>query len=178
MLIKSNLEGSVLEALDLNDNKIKTFLINRIISIGEDISKQSYKEENQNEIEVIFDVKDDSILLKIKEFKKQETNYVAKFRNKNIAIEFFIENFTSTNVISPNAVKVDVMNRVKSIRTLLTNEFYRTSNYFINYFRVNKKIKKCKTYTQHLKIFKMVRKESIGDSIEQDLDRRNDDEDE
>ena len=41
LLITSNTEGSVLEALDLNDNKIKTFLINRIISIGEDISNKS-----------------------------------------------------------------------------------------------------------------------------------------
>lgn len=120
LLITSNIEGSVLEALDLNDNKIKTFLINRIISIGEDISKKSKREKNQNEIEVIFKVKDDSFLLKIKEFVKQETNYVAKFRNKNIAVEFFIENFTSANVISPDAVKVDVMNRVKSIRELLS----------------------------------------------------------
>ena len=120
LLITSNIEGSVLEALDLSDNKIKTFLINRIISVGEDISKKSKEEKNQNEIEVIFDVKDDSFLLKIKEYNKQETNYVAKFRNKNIAIEFFIENFTSANVISPNAVKVDVMNRVESIRELLS----------------------------------------------------------
>ena len=36
------------------------------------------------------------------------------------AIEFFIENFISANVISPDTVKVDVMNRVESIRTLLT----------------------------------------------------------
>jgi len=120
LLITSNIEGSVLEALDLLDNKVKTFLINRIISIGEDISKKSKREKNQNEIEVIFNVKDDSFLLKIKEFEKQETNYVAKFRNKNIAVEFFIENFTSANVISPDAVKVDVMNRVKSIRELLS----------------------------------------------------------
>ena len=120
LLITSNTEGSVLEALDLLDNKVKTFLINRIISIGEDISKKSKREKNQNEIEVIFNVKDDSFLLKIKEFEKQETNYVAKFRNKNIAVEFFIENFTSANVISPDAVKVDVMNRVKSIRELLS----------------------------------------------------------
>ena len=120
LLITSNMEGSVLEALDLHDNKVKTFLINRIISIGEDISKKSKREKNQNEIEVIFNVKDDSFLLKIKEFEKQETNYVAKFRNKNIAVEFFIENFTSANVISPDAVKVDVMNRVKSIRELLS----------------------------------------------------------
>ena len=120
LLITSNTEGSVLEALDLLDNKVKTFLINRIISIGEDISKKSKREKNQNEIEVIFNVKDDSFLLKIKEFEKQETNYVAKFRNKNIAVEFFIENFISANVISPDAVKVDVMNRVKSIRELLS----------------------------------------------------------
>ena len=120
LLITSNLEGSVLEALDINDSKIKTFLINRIISIGDDINKKSKQKYNQNDIDVIFDVKDDSVLLKLNKYKKKEKLYVAKFRNKNIAIEFFIENFISANVISPNTVKVDVMNRVKSIRALLT----------------------------------------------------------
>ena len=120
LLITSNLEGSVLEALDINDSKIKTFLINRIISIGDDINKKSKQKYNQNDIDVIFDVKDDSVLLKLNKYKKKEKLYVAKFRNKNIAIEFFIENFTSANVISPDTVKVDVMNRVESIRALLT----------------------------------------------------------
>ena len=119
LLITSNLEGSVLEALDINDSKIKTFLINRIISIGDDINKKSKQKYNQNEVDVIFDVKDDSVLLKLNKYKKKEKLYVAKFRNKNIAIEFFIENFTSANVISPDIVKVDVMNRVESIRALL-----------------------------------------------------------
>ena len=120
LLITSNLEGSVLEALDINDSKIKTFLINRIISIGDDINKKSKQKYNQNDIDVIFDVKDNSVLLKLNKYKKKEKLYVAKFRNKNIAIEFFIENFISANVISPDTVKVDVMNRVESIRTLLT----------------------------------------------------------
>ena len=120
LLITSNLEGSVLEALDINDSKIKTFLINRIISIGEDINKKSKQKYNQNDIDVLFEVKDDSVLLKLNKYKKKEKLYVAKFRNKNIAIEFFIENFISANVISPDTVKVDVMNRVESIRALLT----------------------------------------------------------
>ena len=120
LLITSNLEGSVLEALDINDSKIKTFLINRIISIGDDINKKSKQKYNQNDIDVIFDVKDDSVLLKLNKYKKKEKLYVAKFRNKNIAIEFFIENFISAKVISPDTVKVDVMNRVESIRALLT----------------------------------------------------------
>ena len=120
LLITSNIEGSVLEALDINDSKIKTFLINRIISIGDDINKKSKQKYNQNEVDVIFDVKDDSVLLKLNKYKKKEKLYVAKFRNKNIAIEFFIENFISANVISPDTVKVDVMNRVESIRALLT----------------------------------------------------------
>ena len=120
LLITSNLEGSVLEALDINDSKIKTFLINRIISIGDDINKKSKQKYNQNDIDVIFDVKDDSVLLKLNKYKKKEKLYVAKFRNKNIAIEFFIENFISANVISPDTVKVDVMKRVESIRALLS----------------------------------------------------------
>ena len=119
LLITSTLEGSVLEALDLNDKKIKTFLINRIISIGESVKEESKKNIKQTEIEVIFEAKDDSVLSKFKEIRKQNNKYVAKFRNKDIAIEFFIENFTSARVISPDIVKVDVIKRVESIRELL-----------------------------------------------------------
>ena len=119
LLITSTLEGSVLEALDLNDKKIKTFLINRIISIGESVKEESKKNIKQTEIEVIFEAKDDSVLSKFKEIRKHNNKYVAKFRNKDIAIEFFIENFTSARVISPDIVKVDVIKRVESIRELL-----------------------------------------------------------
>ena len=119
LLIKSNLEGSVLEAYDLKDKKVKTFLINRIVSIGDSVNKKSRNKNTQNEIEVIFELKDKSLLLKFKKIKKQQNTYVVKFRNKNIAIEFFIENFTSARVISPNIVKVEVMKRVNSIRKLL-----------------------------------------------------------
>ena len=120
LLITSNLEGSVLEAYDLSDKKIKTFLINRIVSIGDSVNKKSRKANKQNEIEVIFELKDESLLLKFKEIKKQNNTYVVKFRNKNIAIEFFIENFTSARIISPNIVKVEVMKRVNSIKKLLS----------------------------------------------------------
>ena len=120
LLITSNTEGSVLEALDLDDKKIKTFLINRIISIGQSIDKKSKLKSNENDIEVIFEMKDKRTFLKHKNIKKKEDMHVAKFRNKNIAIDFFIENFTSSNVISPDIVKVEVMKRVKSIRKLLT----------------------------------------------------------
>ena len=120
LLITSNLEGSVLEAYDLNDKKVKTFLINRIVSTGESINKKSRKKNTENDIEVTFELKDESLLLKFKEIKKQQNTYVVKFRNKHIAIEFFIENFSSARVISPNLVKVEVMKRVKSIRKLLS----------------------------------------------------------
>ena len=95
-------------------------MINRIISIGEDINTKSKQKYSENNIDIIFDVKDDNVLLKLNKYKKKKNLYNAKFRNKNIAIEFFIENFISANVISPDTVKVDVMNRVESIRALLT----------------------------------------------------------
>ena len=120
LLITSNLEGSVLEAYDLSDKKVKTFLINRIVSIGDSVNKKSKQKNTQNEIKVVFELKDEGLLLKFKEYKKQQKNYVVKFRNKNIAIEFFIDNFTSARVISPNIVKVEVMKRANLIRKLLS----------------------------------------------------------
>ena len=122
LLITSNQDGSVLEAIDINDKKVKTFLINRIISVNNKLNKISKSKKENNEIEVTFKINEKDILKKINNYKhkKNDNKYVASFRTKEIAIEFFIENFNTAKVISPDIVKVDVMKRFKSIHKLLT----------------------------------------------------------
>jgi len=122
LLITSNQDGSVLEAIDINDKKVKTFLINRIISVNNKLNKISKSKKENNEIEVTFKINEKDILKKLNNYKhkKNDNKYVASFRTKEIAIEFFIENFNTAKVISPDIVKVDVMKRFKSIHKLLT----------------------------------------------------------
>jgi len=122
LLITSNIDGSILEAYDLKDKKVKTFLINRIISVDKNKDSLLKTKKVTKEIEVKFKLNDEKLLKKLNnyKYKKNDNNYIAKFRNKNIAVEFFIENFNTAKVISPDVVKVDVMNRIKSINKLLS----------------------------------------------------------
>ena len=122
LLITSNKDGSVLEAIDLNDKKVKTFIINRIININDKLNILPNSKKKNTEIEVAFNLTDENILKKLNNYKhkKNKNSYLATFRNKDIAIEFFIENFDTAKVISPDIVKVEVMKRINSIKKLLT----------------------------------------------------------
>ena len=122
LLITSNKDGSVLEAIDLNDKKVKTFIINRIININDKLNILPNSKKKNTEIEVAFNLTDENLLKKLNNYKhkKNKNSYLATFRNKNIAIEFFIENFDTAKVISPDIVKVEVMKRINSIKKLLT----------------------------------------------------------
>jgi len=122
LLITSNKDGSVLEAIDLNDKKVKTFIINRIININDKLNILPNSKKKNTEIEVAFNLTDENLLKKLNNYKhkKNKNSYLATFRNKDIAIEFFIENFDTAKVISPDIVKVEVMKRINSIKKLLT----------------------------------------------------------
>tara|TARA_B100001113_G_scaffold86196_1_gene68798 strand:- start:174 stop:1037 length:864 start_codon:yes stop_codon:yes gene_type:complete len=122
LFISSNVDGSILEAYDLKDKKVKTFLINRIVSVDKTKKIKSKVKKTNPQIEVQFYLNDSKLLNKLNnyKYKKNEDIYISKFRNKNIAVEFFIENFDTAKIISPDLVKVDVMKRIKSIKKLLT----------------------------------------------------------
>ncbi len=122
LFISSNVDGSILEAYDLEDKKVKTFLINRIVSVDKTKKIKSKIKKTNQQIEVQFYLNDSKLLNKLNnyKYKKNKDIYISKFRNKNIAVEFFIENFDTAKIISPDLVKVDVMKRIKSIKKLLT----------------------------------------------------------
>ena len=121
LIIKSNNDGSILEALDVEDNKLKTFLTNRIVSVNDNLNKTRKLKKENKEIEVIFQIIDKNLLQNINNYKNKnnKNEYSSNFRNKNIAVEFFLENFNAARVISPDEVKVDVMKRIKSIKKLI-----------------------------------------------------------
>ena len=121
LIIKSNNDGSILEALDIEDNKLKTFLINRIVSVNDNLNKTRILKKENKEIEVIFQIIDKNLLQNINNYKNKnnKNEYSSNFRKKNIAVEFFLENFNAARVISPDEVKVDVMKRIKSIKKLI-----------------------------------------------------------
>lgn len=91
-------DGDVLEAYDYEDDKIKSFLIERIVNIPEEKSLKERFSKNDNEISVTYQ----DLALK---------RHQQHFRSEEIAVEHFLKNIDSQNVIAPNSVRVEIEKR-------------------------------------------------------------------
>lgn len=100
-------DGDVIEAYDYEEDKIKSFLIERVVNILEDNSLKNNFSKKDNAILVNYI--DDS-------FNKFEKS----FRSEEIAIEHFLTNIDTQNVITPNFVKVEIENRKNTLISELT----------------------------------------------------------
>ena len=119
--ISNNQDGNVLEAIDLIDNKVKTFLINRIIEVSElKLSSSSSKEKN-NEIEVKFSYNSEEFLNKLDKnsifFKDGLCVYT--FRDFNVALEFFFEHFQDIKIVYPNKLKTEFDKKINNLLDMI-----------------------------------------------------------
>ena len=115
--ISNNQDGNVLEAIDLIDNKVKTFLINRIIEVNELNLISSSNKEKINSIEVKFKYKNENFSNKL---DKDDTFFkdglcIYTFRDFNVALEFFFEHFQELQIVSPNKLKIEFNKRIKNL---------------------------------------------------------------
>ena len=115
--ISNNQDGNVLEAIDLIDNKVKTFLINRIIEVNELNLISSSNKDKINSIEVKFKYKNENFLNKL---DKDNTFFkdglcIYTFRDFNVALEFFFEHFQELQIVSPNKLKFEFNKRINNL---------------------------------------------------------------
>ena len=115
--ISNNQDGNVLEAIDLIDNKVKTFLINRIIEVNELNLISSSNKEKINSIEVKFKYKNENFSNKL---DKDNTFFkdglcIYTFRDFNVALEFFFEHFQELQIVSPNKLKIEFNKRINTL---------------------------------------------------------------
>ena len=115
--ISNNQDGNVLEAIDLIDNKVKTFLINRIIEVNELNLISSSNKEKINSIEVKFKYKNKNFSNKL---DKDNTFFkdglcIYTFRDFNVALEFFFEHFQELQIVSPNKLKIEFNKRINNL---------------------------------------------------------------
>ena len=115
--ISNNQDGNVLEAIDLIDNKVKTFLINRIIEVNELNLVSSSNKEKINSIEVKFKYKNENFSNKL---DKDNTFFkdglcIYTFRDFNVALEFFFEHFQELQIVSPNKLKIEFNKRINNL---------------------------------------------------------------
>ena len=115
--ISNNQDGNVLEAIDLIDNKVKTFLINRIIELNELNLISSSNKEKINSIEVKFKYKNENFSNKL---DKDNTFFkdglcIYTFRDFNVALEFFFEHFQELQIVSPKKLKIEFNKRINNL---------------------------------------------------------------
>ena len=115
--ISNNQDGNVLEAIDLIDNKLKTFLINRIIEVNELNLISSSNKEKINSIEVKFKYKNENFSNKL---DKDNTFFkdglcIYTFRDFNVALEFFFEHFQDIKIVSPNKLKAEFDKKINHL---------------------------------------------------------------
>ncbi len=119
--ISNNQDGNVLEAIDLIDNKLKTFLINRIIEVNELNLISSSNKGKINSIEVKFKYKNENFSNKL---DKDNTFFkdglcIYTFRDFNVALEFFFEHFQELQIVSPNKLKIEFDKRIKNLLDMI-----------------------------------------------------------
>ncbi len=106
ILLTTNNDGIVLEAIDLNDEKLKTFLLNRIV---DSLSIEDFRESKKsNKIEIImkFTHTNEKVLSDINQNDYQlKDKYVeAKFYSESNALNFIIKNYEYIEIMSPQSL--------------------------------------------------------------------------
>ena len=115
--LTTNNDGIILEAIDLNDDKLKTFLVNRIVdSLSyEDFSES--KKSNKIDIVMKFTYTNEKILTNLnKDDYLLKNKYVeAKFYSESNALNFVIKNYEYIEIISPQSLVNEFTNRKDKI---------------------------------------------------------------
>ena len=131
--LKSNHDGKILEALDIHEKVIKTFLIDRIvgININESITSQT---SSRSTIRVKYQIKDNNFLktLDSTTFKVNQDNLIINFYSFENAIDFSIKNRQYINVLSPVKIIDEIKIRQDNLLENL-NEFNWASNNCFNF---------------------------------------------
>ena len=120
--LSNNADGNVLEAIDLLDNKVKTFLVNRILSVDDiDLSKSKEKDKSKN-IDVKFNIYSEKSISKLNKdkLKVNDDIYSYLFRDYYVAMEYFFENYKDVEIISPKNLKDEIDKRINKLKVMVS----------------------------------------------------------
>ena len=121
ILLTTNNDGIVLEAIDLNDEKLKTFLLNRIV---DSLSIEDFRESKKsNKIEIIMKFKhtNEKVLSDINknDYQLKDKYVEAKFYSESNALNFIIKNYEYIEIMSPQSLINEFMKRKDKLKKKL-----------------------------------------------------------
>ena len=120
--LSNNADGNILEAIDLLDNKVKTFLVNRILSVDDiDLSKSKEKDKSKN-IDVKFNIYSEKSISKLNKdkLKVNDDIYSYLFRDYYVAMEYFFENFKDVEIVSPKNLKDEIDKSINKLKVMVS----------------------------------------------------------
>ena len=121
--LKLNQDGKILEALDVDENSIKTFLIDRIVGINKEENTKP-KLSTQSTLKVKYKIQDINFLktLDNSTFKVNNNNLEMKFYSFENALDFSLKNIQYINAITPLKLVDEIKIRQSNLLEIL-NEF-------------------------------------------------------
>lgn len=104
--LTSNSDGIVLEAVDLDEKTYKTFLVNRIVEVFENIESSTIKKEKDSSIDLKFKFEDEKVLngLNQKNIIVEEKLAIVTFYSESNALNFALDNFNEIEILSPQSI--------------------------------------------------------------------------
>ena len=119
--LKSNSDGIILEALDVDENLIKSFLVARIVNITDDSEYLESSKIKTNTIEVEFDLLDENFLNKLgsRIYKCVEGKLHMEFYSYENALDYAIKNLLFLQVAAPSELLNDINIRKNNLMEML-----------------------------------------------------------
>ena len=119
--LKTNSDGIILEAFDVDENSIKSFLVERIVNITDDSEYLESSKIKTNTIEVEFDLLDENFLNKLgsRIYKCVEGKLYMEFYSYENALDYAIKNLLFLQVAAPSKLLNDINKRKNNLMEML-----------------------------------------------------------
>ena len=119
--LKTNSDGIILEAFDVDENSIKSFLVERIVNITDDSEYLESSKIKTNTIKVEFDLLDENFLNKLgsRIYKCVEGKLYMEFYSYENALDYAIKNLLFLEVAAPSDLLNDINKRKNNLMEML-----------------------------------------------------------
>jgi hypothetical protein len=119
--LKTNSDGIILEAFDVDENSIKSFLVERIVNITDDSEYLQSSKIKTNTIKVEFDLLDENFLNKLgsRIYECVEGKLYMEFYSYENALDYAIKNLLFLEVAAPSDLLNDINKRKNNLMEML-----------------------------------------------------------
>ena len=119
--LKTNSDGIILEAFDVDENSIKSFLVERIVNITDDSKYLESSKIKTNTIKVEFDLLDENFLNKLgsRIYECVEGKLFMEFYSYENALDYAIKNLLFLEVAAPSDLLNDINKRKNNLMEML-----------------------------------------------------------